>query len=457
MRMRKRVLRNRKEVIKHSGAVQIQNNITLLQRRAWNVLLANAYDDLPIDDEYKIRVKELMEVLEFESKNENYLKEALKALATCGVEWNILGKGGTPQWGVTTLLAQAIIENGICTYAYSPELRKRLYNPKMYARISLSLQNKFDSKHAQALWELCVDYLDETKNYGATPFLELDEYRKLMGLADSTYAHQFKILNRDVIKPSINEINQITDFNVAVEYQRQSRKVVAIKFKIKREIQIPTQSTRQAILFPELEDMPAVVRELKDAGLPVHDAWTIWQQGFDYVDVDKRPSGVEFDTYIREKLHLLKQQDTAKVKSRTGFLLQAIKGNYVNPAYKASQKAETVKRNQVGIQQLRREKERLEDDRRVAINQLCSQIANDMPEFVNEVLDAILSEQPFLRQFCDREKTPLENYQNNAMIAGSIDAELMKQHPDRFTAIDDEYDAKIAEIDRQIAVLEVSG
>ncbi len=80
-----------------------------------------------------------------------------------------------------------------------------------------------------------------------------------------------------------------------------------------------------------------------------------------------------------------------------------------------------------------------------------------MPEFVNEVLDAILSEQPFLRQFCDREKTPLENYQNNAMIAGSIDAELTKQHPDRFTAIDDEYDAKIAEIDRQIAVLEVSG
>ena len=203
--------------------------------------------------------------------------------------------------------------------------------------------------------------------------------------------------------------------------------------------------------------MPVVVRELKDAGLSVHDAWTIWQQGFDYVDVDKRPTGVEFDTYIREKLHLLKQQDTTKVKSHTGFLLQAIKGNYANPAYKASQKAEMVKRNQVGIQQLRREKERLEDDRRVAINQLCSQIADDMPEFIGEALDALFNEQPFLRQFCDREKTPLENYQNNAMIAGSIDAELMKQHPDRFTAIDDEYDAKIAEIDRQIAVLEVSG
>jgi len=33
----------RQEVIKHSAAIQIENNITLLQRRAWNVLLYHAY------------------------------------------------------------------------------------------------------------------------------------------------------------------------------------------------------------------------------------------------------------------------------------------------------------------------------------------------------------------------------------------------------------------------------
>ena len=40
-------MKDKTEVIKHSAAIQIQNNITLLQRRAWNVLLANAYDELP--------------------------------------------------------------------------------------------------------------------------------------------------------------------------------------------------------------------------------------------------------------------------------------------------------------------------------------------------------------------------------------------------------------------------
>jgi len=38
------------EVIKASAAIQIEGKITLLQRRAWNVLLARAYDELPAKD-----------------------------------------------------------------------------------------------------------------------------------------------------------------------------------------------------------------------------------------------------------------------------------------------------------------------------------------------------------------------------------------------------------------------
>ena len=35
-----------KEVIKASAAIHIEGKITNLQRRAWNVLLAHAYDEL---------------------------------------------------------------------------------------------------------------------------------------------------------------------------------------------------------------------------------------------------------------------------------------------------------------------------------------------------------------------------------------------------------------------------
>ena len=89
----------RREVIKHSAAIQIENNITLLQRRAWNVLLYHAYEALLTVDEHQIRVRELMEVLEFGSKNDAYLKEALEALISCRVKWNVLDKDGVEEWG----------------------------------------------------------------------------------------------------------------------------------------------------------------------------------------------------------------------------------------------------------------------------------------------------------------------------------------------------------------------
>ena len=290
------MVNEKKEVIKHSAAVHIQNNITLLQRRSWNVLLAYAYDELPTEEEHHIPVKDLIRMLDFDSKNGDYLKESLEALVGCKVKWNVLDKDGEEEWGVTTLLAQAKIRRGICTYAYSPELRRRLHNPRMYARINLGMQNKFESKHAQALWEVCVDYLDESKNYGETPFIPLDTYRELMGISEVQYA-RFKDLSLYVIKAPVEEINRVTDFRVAVVYKRERRKVTGIKFKVQRVCESPmTVSMRTLPLFSNLEDMPAVVQELKFMGLSTAAAWEIWQQGFEYVEPDRRPTDVDFET-----------------------------------------------------------------------------------------------------------------------------------------------------------------
>ena len=66
------------EVIKASGAIQIENSITLLQRRAWNLLLANAYDELPIREKHRIGVAELTQALGYSSRNDAHLKKLLK-------------------------------------------------------------------------------------------------------------------------------------------------------------------------------------------------------------------------------------------------------------------------------------------------------------------------------------------------------------------------------------------
>src|SRR5215510_5071763 len=191
------------EVIKASAAIQIEGKITLLQRRAWNVLLARAYDELPAKERHAVRVPDLMRDLAYNSGDQEYLKD------------------GHTEWGVAALLAGAKISRGICVYEYGPTLREKLYNPHMYARLSLLVQNRFESKHALTLWELCVDYLGAKRDYGETPWIDIDSFRKIMGIEDSHYyAALFKKLKQKVITPALTEINRLSDFSVTVECNR---------------------------------------------------------------------------------------------------------------------------------------------------------------------------------------------------------------------------------------------
>src|SRR5262252_9605099 len=446
------VLKDTQEVVKHSAAIHIQNNITLLQRRAWNVLLANAYDALPFEEKHGIHVVDLTKKLEFDSKNDEYLKEALEALVGCKVKWNVLDKDNKWEWGVTILLAYAAIKDGLCTYSYSPPLRERLHNPNIYARISLSMQNKFDSKHALALWELCLDYLDKIHNYGETPFVPLERLRELMGIPE-TMDPQFKEFNRRVIKEPIEEVNAKTDFQITVEYQRMNRQVTAVRFKFRRILQLPAQPVKQATLFADMEDMPAVVKALQEAGLATQDAWKIWQDGFEYIEPGKRPSVGDFETYIQEKIHLLQHQPEGKIKSKTGFLLDAIRKNYANAEFEQARCAQKSRKQAQERTALEQEKARLEWEREERWTALYCQVAQEMPTFVEEIAQNLGVEALFLWTCYETERTAMENYQKSVFFAAHVNEKLRQRYPERFTALDQEYAQKVAEIDRKLLAL----
>ena len=155
-----------------------------------------------------------------------------------------------------------------------------------------------------------------------------------MGVEDSDYyAALFKKLKQKVITPALDEINEVSGFSVTVEYRHKGRKVTALKFKMRRVVVLPEPANMQGVLYPELDDMPLLVKELRDAGLAMQDAQVIWQQGFDYVDPAVRPADIGEDPdaaflrYVREKIHLLKRrQASGKVENITGFLREACAG-----------------------------------------------------------------------------------------------------------------------------------
>ena len=406
-------LLQRDEFIKASPAIQIQGSLTHLQRRAWNVLLANAYDELPNKEIHRVSVVELAAKLGFNSRNQEHLKDMLKSLAECTVEWNVLGKDKKQVWGVATLLASAEIENGICTYGFAPHLRLKLYNPRVYAKLNLRLQNRFTDRHALILWEICFDYFDTARDQGETPFILLDTFRELMGVAPDEYP-AFKTLNQCVIKPAIKEINELTNFFVEVEQKRESRKVAFLKFIISRLKPIAPPEPIQESLFPDIEDLPAIANMLVQVGVSRREALKIINQGWDGVVVDVPQENYrDFQAYVQEKIGLAQQ--ATDVKNIGGFIVKAIRENYNDPVFQA-QLEERKKREQQGILDSL-ESEMLEKKRA-----LLRQAVRSNPELLEQAVDRIQSH--IIRERLASYESIQEAYQDGSMVTAEINAIL---------------------------------
>ena len=399
------------EVIKASPAIQIQSKISLLQRRAWNVLLANAYNDLPDKDIHSVSMVELAAKLGFDSKNQEYLKDVLRSLRSCEVEWNLLNKDNKQVWGVASLLASAEIENGTCTYGFAPHLRLKLHNPRVYAKLNLRLQNQFTSRYALILWELCFDYFDADRDQGETPFIPLATFKELIGLKADEYS-AFGFLNRDVIKPAIKEINDLTDYLVEVEQKRLVRRVAELKFRITKAKQFPVQES----LFPDIENLPPVAIELVQAEIDRNMALQIADQAWDFVNPEKlSPPGTypDFAVYVAEKIEI--SLHAAEVKNRGGFIIEAIRENY--------QDTQVQKERQVRAEKVReKELEDLTADFRVKRNNILRQAVHAEPALVERAAAKIQSY--FVSERLLEHASAMEAYQKGGMVKAEIDGIL---------------------------------
>ncbi|HQD57338.1 MAG TPA: replication initiation protein [Candidatus Competibacteraceae bacterium] len=249
---------------KHIAAIHISNRLTLTQRKASNVLLYNAYESLLTARVHRIRVKDLAEAIGFNTHNLDPLKEALKTLARTVLEWNILDESGAQEeWGATTLLAQAVIKGGYCIYAYSPDLCEKLYRPEIYALLNLSIQRKFSSGYALALYENCLRY----RRVGTTGWISLDNLKRLLGIGESdAYYQDFRKFNDKIIKPSIRQVNDTSDLFLEIEYQRDHRRITAVRFLVRDNPQMLLFAQRQAAAADLAEAAEPTVAEGHGAG-----------------------------------------------------------------------------------------------------------------------------------------------------------------------------------------------
>lgn len=108
---------------------------------------------------------------------------------------------------------------------YICQLKSRFTTYKL--RNIASLQ----SGHSIRMYELLMKF-----NATGERVIYLDDFKSALGISDKY--PEFKVLNRDVIKPAIEELNQRSDLIIKFDTIKKGRSIVALVFEFKQNSQL---------------------------------------------------------------------------------------------------------------------------------------------------------------------------------------------------------------------------
>ena len=298
----------KKEVKKQVGAIRVSNEVGLLARKAWNVLLINAYDDLLTSDKFRVSVKELSEAIGYNSNDKHSLLQALDKLQTSTVEWDIGGqseKKGVSFSGMSKvqMLGGITVTGSTIIYEYSPMLKEILYNPVIYQTINASQQKLFNTGYGLCLWENCFRFI----NVGNTGMSTVDEWRKLLGATAQTY-DAFKKLNEMVLTPAVREVNGFSNISIKLITRKTGRRITHIGFSVEKSQQ---QCMPISDGLTDVKQSPEC-KKLKGYGVSEIMAVTLIQEhGY---------------KYVKDKISLLEKGED--ISNPAGYLIKAIQEDW---------------------------------------------------------------------------------------------------------------------------------
>jgi plasmid replication initiation protein len=213
------------EVVKNNGFIRCSNNLTIVQRKSFAIMLKETIDTIREEGEkryYEMRLVDYRRIMNYhESMPTKYIAEELKELMTKVVEWDIDKNGyGTR----SVLLAGFEVQNTVLKWAFSPFLIDKLLKDG-YTPLKLSIVLNFNSKYSLALYE----NIQMRKSFNKYTF-NLQEFRALMGVEEGEYLQMTHLKNR-VIHPAIEEINAKSDLKLVYEDVKEGAKIVGFVLK----------------------------------------------------------------------------------------------------------------------------------------------------------------------------------------------------------------------------------
>ena len=359
------------KVKKPVEAIQCVNTFSLLQRKMYNVLLANAADNLHSNVTHRIDMRVLCSLMGYRSNDYKTIKIKFRELRRMDIEWDTINENGNKVWTNTSplSLAKVIEGDGICKYEFTPSLVPFLERPAQYAKFSLAIQAKFKSCYGLALYENCERY----KKIGYTRAFDIPMFRRLMGVGEEEYLEFFTLKQRVICK-AVKEVNKHADFDIEPEYEKNGRNVVSIRFLIK-----PKEKKLDS--YVKSSSIEAASKEEELSGKIIK-----------YFGLSEKAVCKYFKkygtSYVGEKVDVILSSEIFKkglINSMAGYLKTALAEDY-----------QPIKSSQVVLEEQRREKEffgNLSREKHDLICDLQRKYKKHISENVSEIVLSKLTEE----------------------------------------------------------------
>lgn len=306
-------------LIKHSGAINISNNLNATQRKGWNALLYRAFPTLTTAREYECLLADIRTDSGYKNKNLNDFKQLIREMQGMVVEGDLFNKVDE-DWRSTQLLGDvAFTRNGMIRWSYSDSLRSLLANPKVYARLNMIVQRELNGKFAIPLWECLVDQLGSRRT-SATVKFTVALARKILPVTDSQYK-QFKDFKRYVIEKAISEINKSSDIEIKeVRYKRVGRSVGEIHFDISRK-----KNEQLISITGETAESRSITEQLeKEFGFNTKQVEVI-------IEMTKNEHPSDYETYLIKAMNYVHLKNASgEIKTTVGAYLNGVLKNGFN-------------------------------------------------------------------------------------------------------------------------------
>ena len=199
-------------------------------------MIWSAYPNLKDHHTFEFSWSFIKALIGYDSHDLEPLKRSLKSLVTKEIEWIKADAHGQEEtWGVFTHLSEVEIAYKRDSFRVSlvPKIAQMYYDPKVWGAVNMAVQRRFTSRFTRVIYQATIRYKKRGSFPGLTPIWDLEFLRSLCGVSDKKLYATFSKLNQRILKPAIQECNEVSDIQLRLITHKEGRKINGVQFEVK--------------------------------------------------------------------------------------------------------------------------------------------------------------------------------------------------------------------------------